>query len=62
MFVMVELRRLWYTVQDLARKKQELVQRERERREEARRKVQQHDIAAGHARQCVCDGVQLLQA
>jgi len=32
------------------------------RREEARRKVQQRDIATGHVRQCVSDGVQLLQA
>ena len=32
------------------------------RREEVRHKVQQRDIVTGHARQCVCDGVQLLQA
>ena len=32
------------------------------RHEEARRKVQQRDIATGHVRQCVRDGVQLLQA
>jgi len=32
------------------------------RREEARRKVQQRDIITGRARQCVFDGVQLLQA
>ena len=32
------------------------------RREEARRYLQQRDIATGHARQCVRDGVQLLQA
>ena len=38
-------------VQDLAKKKQELVQKERERREDARRKVQVKTEIA----QCHCD-------